>query len=252
MVHRQLGWRRETGRATHWGALIVCSALLTLMPLGASAKGGAFDVRPPGDTMQKIPMTLGPGRAANFVAIVSREYLQSAGRSSRPRFQPYFSLYRSVAGPAPLRRVYVSPSGSDPLKLVPRMQRIPNAPGVWMPGYVDVRIVGSAPLMQSGASQLVIRVYSSAADCGSATVHVLALGARDGRLHDVVQAQNYCRLEAALQPGGVALRGPYYADNAALCCPTKTKASAFLRYDRKNRTWVIAPKYFRLFPAGMP
>ncbi len=227
---------------------LVC-ALLACVPLVASAQGNMpFDVRPPGDIVQKSAMSLGPAAKANFVGVVSRKDLRLGDHSTERRYQPYFTLYQAAAGDKALRRVYQSPSGSDPIKLVPKLQPIPNTPGVWMPGYADVRIVGSAQLMQPGTSQLVIRVYSSAADCGAATVHVLAFGSNDQRLHDVVHVENYCRLEATLQPPGISLTGPYYDRSAALCCPTKNKATALLRYDPKSDKWLIAPQYFRLSP----
>jgi hypothetical protein len=231
-------------------AALVCASL-AFVPLAARAQGDLpFDVRPPGNVVQKVAASLGLAQKASFVAVVSRVSLRSGSRSTTPTYQPYFTLYRAAAGDKLLRRVYQSPSGNDPLKLVPQMQSIPNAPGVWMPGSVDVRVIGSGQLMQPGTSQLVIRVYSAAADCGSATVHVLAFG--DQRLHDVVGAQNYCSLEAALQPPGIALTGPYYDRNAALCCPTKNKATALLRYDRRSGKWLIAPQYFRLSAGEAP
>ncbi len=229
---------------------LVC-VLSAFAPLIASAKGAVIDYWPyHGVVAQKMPIVLGTGRRANYVAIVWHEDL-STPENTTQRFQPFFELYRANAagkrqGPA----VYRSPSRDDPLKLVPKMQPIPNARGVWMPGYVDVRLIGSAQLMQPGESQLVLRVYSSAADCGAATLHVLTLGSRREVLHDVVQVQNYCALEANLQPHSVALTGPYYDRNAALCCPTKNRATALLRYDRKRESWVIAPQYFRLSKTG--
>lgn len=229
---------------------LVC-AFFAFAPGAAGAKTSMIDYWPwKGVLAQKMHVVLGPGRGTKYVAMVWHEPLGTE-RGSAPRFQPEFVLYRADGFGKGLAPVYRSPIRGDSLQLVPEMQPIPNTPGVWMPGYVDVRIVGSAQLMGPGENQLVVRIYSSAADCGAATVHVLAVGPGD-RLHDVVRAENYCSLEAALQPPGIALKGPYYDPNAPLCCPTKNKATALLRYDRKSGKWLIAPQYFRLSSSLAP
>jgi len=63
---------------------VVCASL-AFVPLAASAQADLpFDVRLPGNVVQKVAASLGPARKANFVAVVSRETLRPGGRSATP------------------------------------------------------------------------------------------------------------------------------------------------------------------------
>src|SRR5581483_9555528 len=108
----------------------------------------------------------------------------------------------------------------------------------------SVKIVGTGELEQPGIQDAVVQVHESAADCGSSTVAVFGAGSSmKPRVRTAVQ--NGCDLEASFvkygQMQAVQLTGPYYGPKAAMCCPTKPKASAKLTYSGTIRGWSVTP-----------
>lgn len=83
------------------------------------------------------------------------------------------------------------------------------------------------------------------ADCGSSKVTVFTSSV-GGSVVPAVSIGNPCDLTAAIgsDDNSLVLRGPYYAPDAPLCCPTKPHASSVLRY--RNGKWVESPNYFKI------
>jgi hypothetical protein len=90
------------------------------------------------------------------------------------------------------------------------------------------------------------------ADCGMATISVFASGP-GGSVVPAVSAGNLCDLGATVvrNENGDAIRlsGPYYAANAAACCPTKANASAMLGFSGK---WVETPNLYKIYVGRLP
>ena len=75
------------------------------------------------------------------------------------------------------------------------------------------------------------------------------------KVGQAVTLQNGCDLQAKIvTPSSgnayLLLTGPYYGPEAAMCCPTKNKASATLKF--VNGKWVETPNYFKLYPNAFP
>ncbi|MDQ6823993.1 MAG: protease inhibitor I42 family protein, partial [Candidatus Eremiobacteraeota bacterium] len=101
---------------------------------------------------------------------------------------------------------------------------------------------------EPGTQQLVVSVYEFAADCGQVTLHVLRMDAKNQKLQDALQVQNFCKLDGSVAGHSLLLDGPYYAKGAALCCPTKNDAHAVVVYSVASRRWSETPPYFTLIP----
>jgi hypothetical protein len=116
-------------------------------------------------------------------------------------------------------------------------------------GKIDAPI----SLMTEGKDNLVVESHEAGADCGAATIAVFTTNAA-GSVVPAVSVRNGCSLTA--QPVNSAagtklsLSGPYYAADAAMCCPTKPNATATLQYT--GGKWVETPAYYELFPGKLP
>ncbi len=199
---------------------------------------------PPGTIVQNQTVYLtGDGNFARWQAVVSKKLLGSA--NGRSFYQYYLSIYADSRGAYRLR--YRSPRNGGPLSNVAQA----NGAKLWFPAQ-DVRIVGSGSFMQPGVQQLVVRSHEMSADCGMATISVFASGPA-GSVVPAVSANNLCDLNATIEHGdngdSVHLSGPYYAANAAACCPTKPKAAAVLNFSGK---WVETPAYFKMYAGKLP
>ena len=200
-------------------------------------------------TLTFVPIAPGSVVAQQLVAIdglahdrwqaVASKKLVGNG-SGRDFYQWYLSIYAPRSGAYRIR--YQSPRNGGPL------ERVAQATGakMWFP-VQDLKIVGAAQLMRKNYEQLVVSSHAMAADCGTATVTVFTAGTA-GRAAPAVTVTNSCDLSASIvtPPDGPALelRGPYYAADAALCCPTKAKATALLRY--RHGKWSETPDYFKV------
>ena len=143
---------------------------------------------------------------------------------------------------------YRSP-GTDAL-----LDRVEKAHGanLWFPNQ-EAQLLGVGRFLPGRRRQLLVRVYQSAADCGSVTVALLGLRGKGWNVGRLVSIENACSLDVKIErrAGGdeLLLAGPYYAENAALCCPTKARAEARLFY--RNGRWIERPQLFRVLLPGL-
>jgi hypothetical protein len=178
----------------------------------------------------------GEGISDRWPVLVSKELVGSG--NGRDFYQWHLSIYALRRGAYRLR--YESPANGGPLSRVTQA----NGAKMWFP-VQDVKIVGTAVLMHRGVQQMVVVSHETAADCGSATVTVL--GSKPGGIvGPVATVTNPCDLGAKVGADGASidLIGPYYKADAPLCCPTKTKAAATLRY--RDGKWIESPAYFKV------
>jgi hypothetical protein len=200
---------------------------------------------PPGSIAQNRLVALG-GEAdrAQWRAVSSKMLVGKANGTTF--YQWYLSIYAFRNGAYRLR--YRSPADGGPLARVAR----PPGANIWFP-VQDLQIVGTAQLMHPGVQQLVVQSHEMAADCGSSIVTVFTTGAA-GRVRPAVSIENPCELRAAIVRSGngdaIALSGPYYSASAALCCPSKPRATALLRY--RDGRWTEAPNYYKVFSGRFP
>ncbi len=213
-------------------ALGVC-----LAPAGAA--GPAFAVPPPGTIVQTETSGV-------WLAVVSRNVL-GHGSDGTAFYQWHLSVYARNGQRYAL--AYASPEKGGPLE---KVTQVNGGDKLWFP-VATVRIVGFAQLMPAAAPQLVVQSHEMSADCGGATVSVFALGPNG--VVPAASLRNGCELSAKIVSSGnggatLALTGPYYGPNAAMCCPTKTKATATLAY--RDGAWSQSPKYYELFVGKLP
>jgi hypothetical protein len=198
---------------------------------------------PPGKMVESRLVALsGAGTQGRWRAVLSRKVV---GREGDQRFyQWYLTLYAPNAAGDYVQKYRAPGNGTSSLLTVVEKARGAN---LWFP-VQTVKIVGSAELMQPGVQQLVVAVHESGADCGAATVTILRYDQASGKIAPAVSVRTGCRLDAGIvrTSSGDALRlnGPYYGPEAPLCCPTKPKASALLRY-RAGR-WIQSPAYYEM------
>ena len=140
---------------------------------------------------------------------------------------------------------YQSPRDGGPLTKVTKAR----GADMWFPDQ-SASIIGAARLMGGTAQQLVVQSHETGADCGAATVTVFRYDNSAKKIVPAVTVQNGCELTAIVNGSTVRLSGPYYAANAALCCPTKTKATATLAF--RNGKWIETPHYYALYPNAFP
>lgn len=225
-------------RITTVARIIVTLAAMIAALAPASAKD-AFLPPAPGGVVQTRDVAFN-GESANdrWRAVVSKK-LAGAG-NGREFYQWYLSIYALRRGVFRLR--YQSPGNGGPLARVTQA----NGAKMWFP-VQELRIVGSPTLMRPGVQQLVVQSHEMAADCGSATVTVFASGP-GGSVVPAATVENPCDLNATIVRVGngdaLELTGPYYAPNAALCCPKKPHATAVLRF--RDGRWVESSNYFTI------
>ncbi|HEY6325180.1 MAG TPA: hypothetical protein VIW73_01510, partial [Candidatus Cybelea sp.] len=199
--------------------------------------------KPPGTIVQNAFVYFnGVAPNAQWRAVASKQHLGAS--NGRQFYQWYLSFYGSRQQAYRLR--YQSPTSGGPLARVVKG----SGTDMWFP-VQELRIVGAAWLTPEHAQQLVVQSHEMAADCGSATVAVYA-GGPGASVIPTVSVANPCELTATIAPDkeSVILRGPYYGPKAPLCCPTKTNASAVLRY--RNGQWTESPDYFKRYVGRLP
>jgi len=222
--------------------LLVLGALVALPGFAEEPPHTTFSPVPPGTVVaSKLVYLAGEAMHSQWRAVLSKRRLGAV--SGHTAYQWYLSIYAINGETYNLR--YQSPRDGAPLDRVTKANGAP----MWFP-MQDASIVGAAELMQSGVQQLVFASHQTGADCGTADITVFATNPKSGKVVPAVAIQNGCYLSAAIvhEKHGDALRltGPYYAPSAALCCPTKPKGTAMLRY--RNGAWIESPKYFTLYP----
>lgn len=229
-------------------ALLASSTFLIAGLLPAAPEEPAhvtFSPAPPGSSVQSQLVYLnGEAMHSQWRAVASKKLVGAANGYSF--YQWYLSIY--AIDEATYRLKYQSPANGGPLARVTQV----HGAKMWFP-MQELRIVGAAELMQPATQQLVVQSHETGADCGAATVSVLTSNAV-GQVAPAVSVQNGCELSASIVHGAngdtIALSGPYYGPNAALCCPIKPHASATLRY--ADGKWSVKPNYFQLYPGRFP
>ena len=221
---------------------------LSLVLLSACASANAamapnYNNPPPGKVVQDV-VTYLSGEAMNSRwHVVSSRVAVGRQNGKEPAYQWYLSIYAPAANGWTL--AYRSPGPGTTL-----LAKVTKANGaeLYFP-MASVKIVGGAELEQAAVQDAVVQVHEQAADCGSSTVAVF--GANTSFKPSVhVAVQNGCQLDAKIVKYGnmqaVQLIGPYYGPKAAMCCPTKPKASAKLTYSGTIRGWNVTPNYYRI------
>jgi hypothetical protein len=221
---------------------------LSLVLLAACASAGAatppkYNKPPPGTVVQDVVTYLsGEGMSSQWHVVSSRV---AVGRQNGKQiaYQWYVSIYAPVGNGWNL--AYRTPGGGTTL-----LSKVTKSNGaqLYFP-MQSVKIVGGAELEQPAVQDAVVQVHEAAADCGSSTVAVFG-ASRSMNAGVRVAVQNGCDLQASIvkygQMQAVQLAGPYYGPKAAMCCPTKPKASAKLTYSGQIRGWSITPPYFKV------
>jgi hypothetical protein len=171
--------------------------------------------------------------------VLSKQFL---GSGNGARFYQWYLSFYAISGTV-YRLKYRSPNAPIPFGHVTK----PHGAAIWYP-LQDANIAGTGELMGPGAQELVVQSHESAADCGTARVDVFFYGSAMQMVMTTLSVENPCDLSASIVHGPhgdvLQLAGPYYAANAPLCCPTKEKATAILRFDNGN--WTEQPHYFKI------
>lgn len=219
---------------------------LVLIAFSAASGGAAaapnphLRPAPPGQLMQRTVAYLSGEAMHSMWYVAASRKLAGKNMGKTPVYQWYLSFY-APDGNGGGKLVYQLPDKQGTL-----LSKIEKAHGAQMyfPSQ-DLKIVGAAEFERSGVQDVVVWDHQAGADCGSADVTVFGANAKN-QIVQRVHVQNGCQLDAKIVKHGalsaVRLIGPYYAANAAMCCPTKPKASALLAY--KNGTWSVTPKYY--------
>jgi hypothetical protein len=234
-----------------WRAAWIAAAIVATIAFPAPAEEPAhvtYSPAPPGTVAQNQLVYLsGESMHGQWRAVASRKRVGSSGSTAFDQW--YLSIYQIDGSTYRLR--YQSPRDGGPLEPV---KQAAGGAKMWFP-LQTLRIAGTAALMQPGVQQLVVQSHESAADCGLSTVTIFATNA-SGKIVPAASVRNYCDLRATIAhghgsvPDTIVLSGPYYNKTAPLCCPTKPKGAAVLRY--RNGTWTETPNLFPLYPGRLP
>ncbi len=219
---------------------VLCSIALCVPARAEEPPHFVFSPQPPGTIVQsRVVYLAGEAMHGQWRAVLSKKFAGSGNGTSF--YQWYLSIY-AIDGTI-YRLKYRSPASPVPF------DRVEKARGasLWFP-VQEAKIAGVGELMGPGAQQLVVASHQAAADCGMARVDVFFFDAAMQTVMTTLSVENACELTAAVIHGSnrdaLRLTGPYYGANAALCCPTKAKATATLRFH--NGTWTEQPRYFKI------
>lgn len=200
-----------------------------------------FAPAPPGTVVQSTLFYLtGQAMHSQWRAVVSKKTVGTNGNQAFDQW--YLSIYSIDNTTYRLR--YRSPGNGGPLWKVERA----HGATMWFP-MQEMKIVGTGQFMEPTVENLVTSSHQTGADCGAATITVFAYNPKTHKVVASATVTNGCDLSAKIVKSAsgaysLALTGPYYSPTAAMCCPTKNKAAATLRY--ANGRWVEYPKYFKL------
>jgi hypothetical protein len=206
----------------------------------------SFSPQPPGTILQsQLTYLAGQTMHSQWRGVLSKKLVgTSAGMSF---YQWYISIYQINDTTYQLR--YQSPGNGGPYDALTHS----SDASMWFPSQSG-SIVGSAQLMAPAIEQLVVLTHQAGADCGSADLTIFTYDFKKNKIVPAATVENGCDLSAKIVHGSngdsLLLTGPYYNAAAAMCCPTKPKASATLSYT--NGTWVMKPNYFKLYPNSFP
>jgi hypothetical protein len=230
-------------------SLAACvAAALVMLPAGAQEPAvHSFSPPPPGTVAaSQLVYLAGEAMHSQWRAVASKKLVGSASGTSF--YQWYLSLY-AIDG-STYRLKYQSPANGGPLS---KVEQAAGGAKMWFP-LQSLALVGAGEFVRPGVQQLVVQSHETGADCGAAIVTIFATNAK-GNVVPAVSVRNGCDLSAKIvrktgARDSILLSGPYYAANAAMCCPTKNHASATLSY--ANGTWTEKPKYYPLYPGAFP
>ncbi len=200
-----------------------------------------FSPPPPGTVLQTTLFYLtGQAMHSQWRAVVSKKTVGMNGNQSFDQW--YLSIY-SIDNTT-YRLQYRSPVNGGPLWKVQRA----HGATMWFP-LQAMKIVGAGQFMEPTVENLVTSSHQTGADCGAATITVFAYNPKEHKVVASATVTNGCDLSTKIVKSAsgkysLALAGPYYSPTAAMCCPTKNKAVATLRY--ANGRWIEYPKYFKL------
>ena len=199
-----------------------------------------YSPQPPGAIVQsQVFYPAGEAMHSQWRAVLSKAPVGHSGKQTF--YQWYLSIYAIDGNVYHLK--YRSPKNPVPFTTVEKA----HGGDMWFP-FANGTIAGVGELMGPGAQQVVIVSHEMAADCGMARVDVLFQDAAMQMIMPTLSVRNPCDLSAKIVTDskgvGLAVTGPYYAPNAALCCPTKPKVTAIFRFTSKG--WVQTPKYFEV------
>ncbi|MGH7683298.1 MAG: hypothetical protein ACREMT_03040 [Vulcanimicrobiaceae bacterium] len=226
----------------------VISLLVTALVLAASTFARAsepatftYAPSPPGSIVDsRIVYLTGEGTQSQWRAVISKKTVGTGERGER-FYQYYLSIYR-IDG-STYRLKFQSPRDGGPFTAVERA----HGAKLWFP-VQSARIAGTGEFLAPTVQQVVVQSHEMAADCGLSTITVFAYDRNRRKVVPSATVSNYCNLEASVvspsDGSAISLRGPYYKADAALCCPTRPKAAATLRY--AGGTWIETPNYFPL------
>lgn len=226
-----------------WLVVLALGVMGGIPGLGEEPAHFSYLPVPPGSVVaSQVVYLAGESMHSQWRAVVSKARLGAA--FGQTRYQWYLSIYQ--IGMTTYRLRYQSPRDGGPLS---RVTKTTGSPAMWFPVQA-ASIAGVGALMAPAVEQVVIGSHETGADCGTADVTILTFDEKSAKVVPAVSVQNGCDLGARIvhenNEDAVQLTGPYYAPSAPLCCPTKPKATAMLRY--RNGAWVETPKYFRLYP----
>ncbi len=227
--------------------MIAAFTLFVSQPLAAEEPAHVtFAPAPPGTVVaSQLAYLAGEAMHAQWRGVISKKAVGTG--SGETFYQWYVSIYQLDNTTYRLR--YQSPRDGGPLDKLSKA----SGASIWFPRQT-AGIVGAAPLMGDAAEQLVVQTHQTGADCGMAGLTVFTFDPKSNKVVPAVTVQNACDLDAKLVKNGdgasLLLSGPYYSANAPLCCPTKPKASATLKY--ANGKWLETPNYYKLYPKAFP
>jgi hypothetical protein len=223
--------------------LALALALAVVLPIGLRAQEPphyTFSPTPPGTVTQSVLFYMtGQAMHSQWRAVVSKKLV---GTDSGTKFyQWYVSIYQIDDATYKMR--YQSPVNGGPLDKVVRA----GGGGMYFP-MQEASIVGAGEFAHQTVDQLVVSSHQTGADCGAATITVFGYDVKTNKVVRNVTVDNGCDLSAKIVRGSngaddwLQLSGPYYNKTAPMCCPTKNKASATLKF--ANGKWVQSPSYY--------
>ena len=224
------------------GTLILAALFaLTATAFAEEPRNYTYSPQPPGTIVQSTVVYLaGEAMHSQWRAVISKALVGRDG--SRPFYQWYLSIYQIDGTVYHLK--YRSPKNPVPFDTVARA----HGANMWFP-VQEGSIAGTGELMgNDGVQQVVVASHATGADCGMGRIDVLFQDAAMQMIMPTLTIENYCDLSAKVVTDShgtvLAVTGPYYAPNAALCCPTKPKVTAIFRFTSKG--WTQTPRYFKV------
>ncbi len=229
-------------------AVLAATLVLISQPLRAEEPPHlSFVPAPPGNVVQsQVVYLAGQAMHSQWRGVISKKAVGSG--NAETFYQWYVSIYQIDGSTYHLR--YQSPKNGGPLD---KLEKAKGA-NLWFPRQ-SAEIAGAAQLMGPGVEQLVVQTHQSGADCGSADLTVFRYDSKTNKVVPAVTVENGCDLNVKIvkTTNGDAylqLSGPYYNGSAPMCCPTKPKATATLKYS--NGKWIESPRYYKYYPNSFP